>query len=441
MAHNGLNEPSVHFTHRIELTRPRALPAALGTKPVKLVKSVGTFFTGNRSDGLFKTIEIMVGGESLNETGWRLVFTALERAIDQLFERADSDRDQLDMAIEQAFDLAQQRCGETINLDRIRIVPNFLDQPKSLALLKPAKKLLAALLQIYEMEKAQAASIADRLPTYFASALEFANAQHAGAAKAIFDLTKSPAAQAAIKENLWVKAHHDLGEKLNEGVLGDQFSLRQLYQPLRAYRAFKHDGGEVTRTVVDLETELDRWVAAANRNDAIRVICGGPGSGKSSFAKIWASRFDPLATRKTLLVPLHQPKGDNLEASIEWYCREICGFTQSAVDVNAGEPELLLLLDGLDELSMAGKTGLAAAHDLIDQVGRLIDARNTKSARLLVLIGGREILVQSLENRLRKVPIFHLMPYFHKDPAKQDHEQDRFTFADEFLARDQRHDW
>ena len=46
----------------------------------------------------------------------------------------------------------------------------------------------------------------------------------------------------------------------------------------------------VERIAVDLEESLDAWVDKADAQDAMRVISGGPGSGKSSFAKMFAAR-------------------------------------------------------------------------------------------------------------------------------------------------------
>jgi replication-associated recombination protein RarA len=47
--------------------------------------------------------------------------------------------------------------------------------------------------------------------------------------------------------------------------------------------------GQLKRVVVDLQAELEAWLRKADKDDAIRVICGGPGCGKSSFAKIFAA--------------------------------------------------------------------------------------------------------------------------------------------------------
>jgi hypothetical protein len=38
------------------------------------------------------------------------------------------------------------------------------------------------------------------------------------------------------------------------------------------------------RAVVMLEEELDAWLERADPSDAVRVLAGGPGAGKSSFA-------------------------------------------------------------------------------------------------------------------------------------------------------------
>ena len=82
-------------------------------------------------------------------------------------------------------------------------------------------------------------------------------------------------------------------------MFSEAFGLRQVYVPLRAYYRRKKtddDSPDVDRyskgsqnetferVVVELEEELDTWIQTADPNDAIRVISGGPGSGKSSFA-------------------------------------------------------------------------------------------------------------------------------------------------------------
>ena len=57
--------------------------------------------------------------------------------------------------------------------------------------------------------------------------------------------------------------------------------------------------------VIDLETELEKWLDKSDKHDAIRIISGGPGSGKSSLTKIWAAKLSAQGKIKVLFVPLH----------------------------------------------------------------------------------------------------------------------------------------
>src|SRR6185312_5420363 len=95
-------------------------------------------------------------------------------------------------------------------------------------------------------------------------------------------------------------------------------SLSQIFVPLSAYyskeRPRTEMEGNVVRderqkrrhVVIDLHEELKRWVDSADPQDAIRVISGGPGSGKSSFARVFASGIAQGHSKiKVLFVPLH----------------------------------------------------------------------------------------------------------------------------------------
>jgi Mrp family chromosome partitioning ATPase len=63
--------------------------------------------------------------------------------------------------------------------------------------------------------------------------------------------------------------------------------------------------GERDRVVTSLASELNGWLTADDRQNTIRVISGGPGSGKSSFARIFAAGVSKTGTPRVLFVPLH----------------------------------------------------------------------------------------------------------------------------------------
>jgi hypothetical protein len=86
--------------------------------------------------------------------------------------------------------------------------------------------------------------------------------------------------------------------------------------------------------VVDLAEAFDAWLEPFDKNDALRVVAGGPGSGKSSFVKWWAAQVmqrEPMIP--TLLVPLHYLKTLDLEREVGDYAK-LCGFPANPLDTD-----------------------------------------------------------------------------------------------------------
>jgi uncharacterized protein YjbI with pentapeptide repeats len=175
----------------------------------------------------------------------------------------------------------------------------------------------------------------------------------------------------------------------------------------------------VERIAVDLEEFLDNWVEKADAQDAMRVISGGPGSGKSSFARMFAARQAEKQKRRVLFVPLHRfDLSNDLIDAIKVFV-ELDGFLpHNPLDQKDGDPRLLIIFDGLDELSMQGKLAAEAAQNFVHEVLRKVDRLNLRDARLKVLITGRDLSVQVNESNLRRPQqILHLLPYYLPRPA------------------------
>ncbi len=172
-----------------------------------------------------------------------------------------------------------------------------------------------------------------------------------------------------------------------------------------------------------------------DKNDALRVVAGGPGSGKSSFVKWWAARVmqrEPMVP--TLLVPLHYLKTLDLEREVGDYAK-LCGFPANPLDTDEGERRLLLILDGLDELDADQKGGRDAAAALVTAVHHLL-LKNNHSFEIQVVLAGRALIVESLEGELnRERQIFHVLGYA---PREAD---DAWDDPKKRLRNDQRQDW
>lgn len=167
------------------------------------------------------------------------------------------------------------------------------------------------------------------------------------------------------------------------------------------------------------EEYLVEWLKKDDRSDAVRVLRGGPGYGKSSFSKMFAAKQSRV--RRVLYLPLHQLELKNdLAEEIERVCRASYGFK---TDPYATEQKLLIIFDGLDELTQQGKVCVELAQQFIGELQKKIGQKNHSETRLQVIITGRDLVVQSNESNFRKQgQILSMLPYCVADEEKEKYE-------------------
>ena len=147
--------------------------------------------------------------------------------------------------------------------------------------------------------------------------------------------------------------------------------------------------------VVDLEAELRRWLDQTDKDDAIRIVCGGPGSGKSSSARHLAAALAREGRLRLVFIPLHRFElGTDLATAVGRFVTRSRLLPYNPLDPQQGEPMLLLVFDGLDELAMQGRTGQEAAADFVAQLQRTLRTANTQALHLKALVCGRELVVE-----------------------------------------------
>lgn len=196
---------------------------------------------------------------------------------------------------------------------------------------------------------------------------------------------KSPAAKTADFERQWRSYRQSLINEFHVApVFGQEdtcVSLGQLYVPLRcSWREAEHteddkasyDSLEVTSgqiyQVRSLEKELDEWLDNDDPNDWLRLIGGGPGSGKSTSAKAFAAKIANRPDIRPIFIPLQRLKdGSRLRESInKYFCdRSGCAFHSGPLERKnvEGGPRLLLIFDGLDEIARPGQSADTIARD------------------------------------------------------------------------------
>lgn len=340
----------------------------------------------------------------------------------------------------------------------VHIDQKFLDRPSQLQLVKDMEPLLVKWLEVCGMPNPAAGAIAQRFPNYFIYALNQEWRRNAKSYKPLAEALNTPFARAGDREWAWAAYSALLQRRIKESIFDEPFSLSQIFVPLNAYYVEDVNPKDSVaglgrterarrRVVISLEQEMARWLENTDPADAIRVISGGPGSGKSSFARVFAARVAQDSKLKVLYVPLHliDPSKDLVE-EIGRFVKDEGLLLQNPLDPDSPEPNLLIIFDGLDELASQGKAAAETARAFVREVDRTVEKRNSQDVRLRVLIGGRELVVQENQSEFRRPrQILNLLPYFLAQPGDGEthlsREQEEYRDPDKLLEADLRHAW
>ncbi|MBT9318057.1 pentapeptide repeat-containing protein [Leptothoe spongobia TAU-MAC 1115] len=338
----------------------------------------------------------------------------------------------------------------TIEKKNLPLDSDFFKNPKKIPVVEDAKNCYLLWLQSHGLQRAIAEVLANRLPRYFVFALVQQWMTNSHEYALLHDAIASPFATANEREWAWMRYSGWLQRKVDESMFGELFGLRQIYIRLRAYykRSVKVNGSKRTeRIVVDLEKNIKEWLEYAHHNDAIRVICGGPGCGKSSFSRMLAAKLtdeenEELPTLPVLFVPLYllDLSGDLLESMRDFFQADLDNILPlNPLEKNNAEHRLLIIFDGLDELSMQGKVAAQVAKDFVSEVQRKLLAFNRQELRVFVLMTGRELTVQANKEEFRKEgQILHVLPYYR---TREDLEKHIYVSESGLLEQDQRQCW
>lgn len=262
-------------------------------------------------------------------------------------------------------------------------------------------------------------TISQRLPGFFPMALHCEWQKNGLHYDIIRQHLHSPFMQAAEQESAWIAYTARLHQVLEIGVFNEPFGLRQIYVPLSAYYEKQSEKSESTkdsrtlRVVVDLKNELDNWLTQTDKDDALRAISGGPGSGKSSFAKVYAAEVASKGKLKVLFCPLHLIDATrDFSEEIGRFVRDENILKHNPLNPDTFNSDLLIILDGLDELANQGRAAEATARDFVRSVQQLVDRRNSNILKVRVLFCGREVVVQESESEFRRPhQILNVLPY------------------------------
>jgi uncharacterized protein YjbI with pentapeptide repeats len=433
---------------------------------VKLVDAIGhgvVASTGkiesipNVISSLVGTIEAFDNDTPLETVGWNLIYRSLVAAVAELV---------LDAAIVHSPDspairVLGEQCDVFVQEAEVDLTSDFLASPGSLPILQPIKAHLVRWGRAFGLSDAEAQRFAARLPIYFIAALNDEWRRKAKEYQPLINALQSPFAAATQREREWEYYRSWLQKQVALPIFGEVFSLADVYVPLRAYYSEELDH-QATQTVlfdergsprseltgsqspknivVDLHEEITSWLRTTTSKDAIRIISGGPGSGKSSFVKKLASDLSDGVIARPIYIPLQRfALATDLREAVGRFVSDAGFFKTNPLtdDADSSQP-YLLLMDGLDELTKPGEQADEISRDFLIELQRTIYLLNTHRLEVLAIVTGRTVAIQKSRSAIRQSGRQELvvMKYVYNE-----RERSLFSDPDERLNEDQRRQW
>ncbi len=373
-----------------------------------------------------------------------LILASLMQAVSDLI--ADNKELFVTLPDEEKIKSLNTKLEQALDQIELRIDVTFFKRPQDLPLLDKFKTPFVEWLQGLGLTNVQASRIHHHLRNKFVLALDKQLCTNPDDYACIEKHVVTPITQASETTVRWMHYAAWLQEQVDQRVFDEAFSLQQVYVPLRAYYEEECEGAETElshydiesnkkRVVVDLMTELTNWVNNFNKNDAVRVISGEPGCGKSSFAKIFAAQMiNQNPSVPVLFIPIHMLRSSNdVVSSVEKFVKKTVSLTGSPLE----EPRLLIIFDGLDELAMQWKTIEEPEREFINDIINTINFDNKQKLERQVLISGRDLAIQPYARKFSKPKqIMRVLPYYLSEKEREDYED-----IDQRLKIDQRNIW
>jgi len=381
------------------------------------------------------------------EIAWLFVYRSLFQAMKNLVdEKKELESEKF------KFKLLQTKINEALENSSLSINKKFFQHPEKDKILGVIQPAFTQWLKDSGLSEVEANAISQRLPIYFAAALHEEWGSRPKDYAVLQEKLNTPFTQANERLQAWLRYSTWLQKQVEEPMFWEAFSLKQVFVPLRAYYKRKVEkqknedleeriGSSIQfeRVVVELEAELEDWLSKAKPDDSIRLISGGPGSGKSSLTKMFAAKVAEKGDIRVLFIPLHhfEPSDDLIDA-VGKFVKFDRILPDNPLDAEHREERLLIIFDGLDELAMQGKIAEKTAQDFVGEVQRKVERFNQHKTCVQVLISGREVVVQANEPAFRKEgQIFYVLPYFLPEHDRKQHYVD----TNKLLEEDQRQLW
>lgn len=416
----------------------------------KLAVDAGTGSWKNASKDVLELVNAAsVRGKGWKEQAWTWITRAMLRAMIQLIEEADPHRPYMEQAPLSSRELEDLSAELDATLGDVEVTVDraFFRDPGRLELVQPVAEALERWLVRNGWTDVTARHVGGRLRSRFRLTVHEEWAANAADYAKVPQAVGGPAAEASETEMRWLRYRAYLRTLPHETVFEESFSFKDIYVPLRVHRTLpsvirkRLSDGKIE--TVFLDDHLDDWLKEIDPEDCLRVVQGGPGCGKSTCARMLAARLADDSGCRPVLIPLQRFTVDrDLMDSLERFCdpdRNACCPPNPFQDRNENEL-IMLIFDGLDELSEAGSQGTEIANEFVGHVQDSLRNLNLDQVRIKIVITGRDLSIQGQSN-IQRAPdkVLHVLPY--QIPKQLIKELGSINDPSNILKKDQRHQW
>lgn len=187
-------------------------------------------------------------------------------------------------------------------------------------------------------------------------------------------------------------------------------SLDDIFMPLRCSWSIRNKSGQAASKKSDrkkkkrevhlawLAETLDNWINIGRRDDALRVVTGGPGCGKSSSARILARDIAQKDQYNVFVVPL---QGLDVRPGIKEIVAAYVADASANIDCLPTSPidwqrndqkPLLLVFDGLDEVTRPDGAGFEVTRQFLGNLRNwliTVNGAGRGRAHIMAIVLGR----------------------------------------------------